>query len=387
MNKYILTYDDCKKLTEFYKNLNFYESTYYIDGYRISTFSYFLLDFTLFDKPLLDESFNAYDVRGITFVFNTDGSLFKRYLMLPKFFNLNQTPSTQYNLVKDKEISSISVKADGSLIAFMKLPNGEIFAKTISGVNNEQSLAAMDIFNNYGYTVKSYISFCIENELTPLFEYVSFQNRVVLKYDDPKLIFIGLRNNVTGEYIPANEVTGNLPFYDICEPTHKTLDELIADSKVLTDIEGWVLVFKDGHMMKVKTDWYMDNHKLRTENIFREDYVIYHYLNATLDDIQSQLDPTKDSDALAFISKVCESADNYMKYICGEVDKLINENFDFDSMDVNKFGTENHKKPFFDLARISLVKPDVYKKELIKYVLKKTYRLNQARSIVEKYKN
>jgi hypothetical protein len=53
-------------------------------------------------------------MRGICFIFNTDGSLFKRFLLLEKFFNLNQVPESMYSIVKDYKIKAISNKEDGS---------------------------------------------------------------------------------------------------------------------------------------------------------------------------------------------------------------------------------------------------------------------------------
>jgi hypothetical protein len=58
------------------------------------------------------------EMRGITYVFNTDGSLFNRHILLDKFFNLNQVASSVYSVVKDFKIKSI-YNEDGSVASFV----------------------------------------------------------------------------------------------------------------------------------------------------------------------------------------------------------------------------------------------------------------------------
>ena len=136
-DKYQITYEDAVEICKYYKNFNFSESQYIINGYKISAFSYFICNYNDFAKPLPHRSeVNAFEMRGVTFVFNHDGSLWKRFLMLPKFFNINQTKETEYSAIKNKNISHISIKEDGSLVAFMMLPDETIFSKTIKGFSN-----------------------------------------------------------------------------------------------------------------------------------------------------------------------------------------------------------------------------------------------------------
>jgi len=147
MKNYLVTYEDALEMVKVYKDFNFSKSEYMIDGFKVVSFGYFLCDYSHFINPLNTRpEVNGLDMRGVTFVFNKDGSLYKRFFMLKKFFNLNQVESTQYGVVKDKKIRSVTNKEDGSLIAFMHLPNDVVFAKTIGGFTNEQSVAAMKLY-------------------------------------------------------------------------------------------------------------------------------------------------------------------------------------------------------------------------------------------------
>ena len=186
---YIITYEDALRICEAYKNFNFYKTETLIDGYKVVTFNYFICDYNMFANPLKDGSgINAFDMRGVTFVFNEDGTLYKRFLMLKKFFNVNQVAETQFDVLKDKKIKNVTMKEDGSLIAFMQLPNGKVFAKTQAGFTNEQSIASLKIYEDDIY-VKNFVNSALTEDFTPLFEYVAYDNRIVLKYSGRGLRF------------------------------------------------------------------------------------------------------------------------------------------------------------------------------------------------------
>jgi len=387
--EHLLTYNDCLKLIEIYKNFNFYRTDFMINGFRVTTFNYFLCDYDTFINPIKNEpQITGMDCRGITFVFNKDDSLYKRFFMLKKFFNLNQVEETQYNLVKDKKIKNITTKEDGSLIAFMELPDKTIFAKTQGGFDNEQSIAAMNIYNNDS-KLQLFIKTILFFDQTPLFEYVARNNRIVLEYKEPELRFIGARNNETGKYINSVELKylSEIPsFKDIyfIEGQENTLDELIEKAKTEIDKEGWVVEFEDGQMIKIKTTWYCSIHNLRTVSIFREDYIIEHYLKQTLDDVMSAFDPDKDKDAYDFVNKIQVAVNKWSNFIedkTNELGRIYLNNY----TNFVDFAKEQNKAAFFNLTKIKIEKPEEYNNRKIEYMLKMTYRLNEARNIVEKW--
>jgi hypothetical protein len=150
MKRYLPTYEDCVKICEENDNLIFFEKKYVIDNYKISCFNYRLADLNHFMNPIKDNiNINAFELRGITFIFNEDGSLYKRYLLLDKFFNLNQTEISLYDKVKDLEIESIYVKEDGSLITFIKLPNDRIVCKSKMSFDSTQAIHSMELLSSF----------------------------------------------------------------------------------------------------------------------------------------------------------------------------------------------------------------------------------------------
>lgn len=389
--KYQLTYEDAVKICKAYKNFNFYPTETRIDNFKVVTFNYFLCDYRYFVTPLREEpEINARDMRGVTFVFNEDGTLYKRFLMLEKFFNLNQVEETQFHILKDKKIKNITVKEDGSLIAFMNLPNGKVFAKTQAGFSNEQSLEAMKIYNA-NVKIANFVNDSLKQNFTPLFEYVAFDNRVVLKYTGRELRLIGIRHNETGNYHPAHNTSAEI-MYGIRAIERMeglfTLEQLVDKMKSSVDIEGIVIQFEDNQLVKIKTDWYFNLHGIRTVNIFREDFVIEHYLSETLDNATQELNMTDDADAFAFIERVKKAVHNWSDHIEKNVDILVDTYTDpkgFYFGNWSKFATDKHKSAFFGLARKKIENPEDYKRYKIGYMLNASKHLMEAKKIVEKW--
>lgn len=388
MNNYIITYEDALRISKAYKNFNFYATEHMFGNYKVVTFNYFLCDYRNFTMPLKeDPSINALDMRGVTFVFNEDGTLYKRFLMLKKFFNVNQVEDTQLDILRTKKIKHVTIKEDGSLIAFMQLPNGEVFAKTQAGFTNEQAIAAMELYSKDD-NLRIFVNWALRNSFTPLFEYVAYNNRIVLKYTGQELRLIGLRDNMRGLYISAvnKEEKYKVPCVKGMEV--KSLDELEVLMKTATDMEGVVVEFEDHLLAKWKTAWYFNLHGIRTMNIFREDFVIKNYLTEKLDDVTQELNMTDDADAFRFIDRVKGAVNNWSNYIEDEVNKLVDAyNSSFYFANWAKFATDKHKSGFFGLARKKIELPEEYNKYKINFMLNAAKHLHEAKHIVEKYEN
>lgn len=266
-NHKIPTYEEAKQIVN--AGVGFYENTYDIEGYKVSIFNYRITTFADFQKLF---HLGSIEMRGLTFVFNKDGSLYKRYIMLNKFWNLGENVGNTIDDFKKKKIVNITNKEDGSLISFIDLPNGKIIAKTKMGFTNEQSDAANKIYNEDA-SIKSFVDFCLKNDLAVMFEYVSPFNKIVLKYEETDLILIRVRNNNTGEYIDIR--TLNAPGIKLCpfEEKYTDLDQLLSDANILENKEGWVIQFSDQSMCKVKTKWYHRLHSL-LDDATRENVLI-----------------------------------------------------------------------------------------------------------------
>jgi len=355
----IPSYQDCIEICEKSDGI-FYESKFFIDGYNISMFNYRLCTYNDF------VTYEAFEMRGLTFVFNSDGSLYKRFLLMEKFFNINENESTLFDNIKDKKVKSVYLKEDGSIINFIELPNGKIISKSKMSFESEQALMGQKLFES-NENINTFVKDCISKDLVPIFEYVSPTNRVVVKYDSSNLVLLRLRDNKTGEYLSIDD-------YDVSKPMSFkfTLKDLMNIKDSLESIEGWIIEFSDGQKIKVKTDWYFSLHRILTDYSNREDYLIDMILNEKIDDVLSVLD--YGSESRLFVEGVLDTTNRKFHEISNEIDKVLST---YDG-DKKLFALEYKDHKLFGLMTQVIIGKD--KMDLIKeFILKKSYRLFGAR--------
>lgn len=292
--RYIPSYEESLEMVS-KDDGSFYEVKNVVDGYEISVFNYRFAQFNDFMLPLENKpNVRAHELRGLTFVFNKDGSLYKRYILLGKFFNINQVPDSMYSVVKDYDIKFVNNKEDGSVASFIKLPNGKVIGKTKMGFGNDQFVGINRVYNN-NKDIKKFVDWSLDNNIVAVFEYVAPDNRIVLKYDKEELILLSLRNNLTGEYLDTNDYLDKIGDVKIAPfENYSNIDELLELSTELEDKEGWVVTFTNGFRIKIKTKWYFDLHNIITDDINRENIVIGYIINEEIDDILSQLPENED---------------------------------------------------------------------------------------------
>jgi T4 RnlA family RNA ligase len=295
MKRHLLSYDEAVALT-LGADAAFYESKFEIEGYSVSIFNYRIAQYSDFAEN------QAFEMRGLTFVFDKDGSLFNRYLLLHKFFNLNQVEETQYSLIKDFYIKSIHNKEDGSVASFIRLPNGSVLGKSKMSFDSEQA-AGMNRLYKSKADLKRFVDWSLDNDYVAVFEYVAPSNRIVLKYFDEELILLRLRDNKTGEYLDLSRFSKEIGSLKTAPRDVATLDEIVERAKSTEDKEGWIIEFSNGLFIKVKTVWYAALHGLLTEDLYREHVLIRYVLEEKIDDVLGQI-PEDDAEARARIEKI-----------------------------------------------------------------------------------
>lgn len=290
---FLPTYEQAVAITQ--GNECFYEKKTEVNGVQVSVFNYRLAQFKDFDKPIEGSDLNAYELRGLTFVHEASG--IKRYLMLHKFFNLNQVPGYQYDEVKHLEVNRVQDKCDGSMVRCL-LIGGQLVAKTKMDFTNEQCSMAMEVVN-HKIKLKQFILETLARGEVAIFELVSANNRIVLPYQNTDLILLQIRNEETGEYADIYNHDLVLKYGVTCSKSEELapLDTFVARAEVEENIEGWVLTLVcptsgTRMMMKKKTKWYCDLHGLLSENLVRENKIMELILSDTMDDAMAQVDET-----------------------------------------------------------------------------------------------
>jgi kynurenine formamidase len=75
------------------------------------------------------------------------------------------------------------------------------------------------------------------------------------------------------------------PTFDV--PRHELGNHLLELAQTVEGIEGWVVQFEDGDMVKLKTKWYMDRHHAMTFLRVRD--IAGMVLSESLDDLKAKL--------------------------------------------------------------------------------------------------
>lgn len=383
-NNYLPTYEDCLEMCQ-RPDSPFYESKFVIDGYPISVFNYRLAQYSDFTSPLVDRSeVNAYEMRGLTFVFNKDGSLYKRFLLLEKFFNLNQVPESMYSVVKNYKIKFVNNKEDGSIATYIQLPNGKVIGKSKMGFDNEQSNGINRIYKSR-QDVKQFVDWCLQNDIAAIFEYVSPVNRIVLRYLEEDLILLRMRNNPTGRHLDIKNYLNQISTIRIApfEDDYKDLDHLIEVTAKQVDKEGVIVQFNNDYIIKIKTDWYRNLHSVYTNNLYHEDKLIKLIIDEKIDDIICEL---KEDDYLRV--RVGEIVSIIKKCIREKIERIHDLYNVYKKLNsIKDFAINYYNNEDFSDTMKYVKNSEISLEDLAKdWILKKTNRFEKARQFIENNK-
>lgn len=283
------------------------------DGYTVINYNVMMSD----TFPEFDEQFGNLNManliatmrrecRGIIFDTAT-GDILRR--PFHKFFNVNEREETQEHAVDMSGDYDILEKLDGSMIAPF-IVNGEMIWGTKMGATDVAKPVEEFVKNNPQYDEFRYL---IGSGFTPIFEWCSRKQRIVLDYREDQLVLTAIRDIKTGEYASYDRLVSLAKSYDIpvirqwdntlVEQWHsavqrgnKTLSSFVNFVRDLEDIEGFVVRFSDGHMLKLKCDWYVQIHKAK-EKILQDRNIVELILDGKLDDVMAHL-PKEDRDRL-----------------------------------------------------------------------------------------
>jgi RNA ligase len=270
----------------------------------------------LFPQVVSVEDALRRECRGIAF--NEAGQLISR--PLHKFFNVGERPEVAAHVVDLARPHVILDKLDGSMVHPIPIGDGYRLA-TRSGVSlvtpqPERFVAEQPEYDRY-------IRHQIARGRTPVFEWCSLKQRIVLDYHDDRLVVIALRENVSGRYVPfadirteidAEPAFAGVEVVDTHAGTVEGMTGLIATARGLTGLEGFVLRFDDGHMLKLKGDWYVTRHRA-LDGLSREKVVLNTILSGAVDDVKPLLSDEHRARLEAFAAKFWAGVD-------GEVGKL-----------------------------------------------------------------
>jgi RNA ligase len=298
------------------------------------------------------------ECRGLIFD-SASGELLSR--PYHKFFNVGERPEMQMNEVDMSAHHVILEKLDGSMIRPIPIPNStstEFRLGTKAGITDVAMNAEVWVARHSHYA--NFIRIAIQADMTPIFEWCSRKNRIVVDYPEDRLVLTAMRINSSGNYIPYRTLQNLTKDYDIdlvkvIDSNSDNIHELVDTIRAWESDEGVVVRFDApratawmgyGHMLKIKADAYLVLHRSK-DAISNEKNIIEVVVNDQVDDLIPVL---TDSDARrlrdfqrAFWMGVDEVASEMVDvYLDGGVD--ITEQKDFAQKFVHSL--PKHLHPF-----------------------------------------
>ena len=230
------------------------------------------------------------ECRGLIFETETGKLISRPY---HKFFNVGEREETTLNKVNLYEPHVVLEKLDGSMIRPIPTKEGFRLA-TKAGITDVAMNVEVFIADKPQYAL--FINMCISQDATPIFEWVSRKNRIVIDYPEDNLILTAIRYNTGGLYWNYCVMQNCATEYNI--PVVKAIDGLAVQNIELfvkqvrewDDGEGVVIRFDTGHMVKIKADDYVLRHRSK-DAINQEKNVLQTILDDTVDDLVPLLTP------------------------------------------------------------------------------------------------
>jgi RNA ligase len=249
------------------------------------------------------------ECRGLIFDTETGKLISRPY---HKFFNVGEREETDIDKINLYEPHVVLEKLDGSMIRPIPTKEGFRLA-TKAGVTDVAMNAEVFIADKPQYA--KFIHAMFDGGMTPIFEWCSRKNRIVVDYPEDQLILTAVRNTVKGNYLLHSNMVELSEHWNI--PVVKAVDGLAVQNIHLfvdqvrewDDGEGIVLRFNSGHMVKVKADEYVLRHKSK-EQISQEKNVIQTIVNDSVDDLVPLLTPDDATRLKAFQTAFWASVDD-----------------------------------------------------------------------------
>ena len=272
------------------------------------------------------ESLIRRECRGLIFDAVT-GKIIRR--PFHKFFNLNERFETMMEHVSLESAEAEYVKLDGSMISPFVTSDGTFRIGTKMGETDIATTSAAILSID---TARACLN-AIEDGYTPIFEFTSLYNRVVIRYDNPELRLTALRHMITGDYMPIE--TNPFGFTQLVEKypnTFNNMHDYIDHVTKLVGQEGVVVVWSDGSRIKIKGEHYVAIHKIKDEMLYERN-VLPLVLGNQLDDVIAYLD-TGDKEQLI---KYQDNVTKWIHFVVAKLHEVIYQSLVVDNNDRKTF--------------------------------------------------
>jgi RNA ligase len=210
------------------------------------------------------------ELRGITFD-KASGRVVAR--KFHKFFNAGEKPETQHGVIDWSRPHDVLEKLDGSMLTPYRGANGMEW-HTKMGFTD----VAKPVLRFVEESPLPYVEFadaCRREGITPIMEWCSRQQRIVVDYPVEALVVTALRENESGRYLGYETMRRFAGGWDmpvvVSRGSLPSLTDFMREIEAMEGAEGCVIRFADGHAVKVKGRWYLDIHRTKDMLKFEKD--------------------------------------------------------------------------------------------------------------------
>ncbi len=173
-----------------------------------------------------------------------------------KFFNLGQMEETFLTNLPN-EPYTVQEKMDGSL-GIIYYYDGKWNVATKGSFTSDQAVKATEMLKKHDLSL-------IPQNLTLLTEIIYPANKIVVKYEEEKLVLLSIIDNSSGYefYNVKNTTIPTIEQFTTPKIYSYTIDQMIALQKTMPkDEEGFVVRFHSGMRLKIKGSEYLRIHKM-----------------------------------------------------------------------------------------------------------------------------
>jgi RNA ligase len=264
-----------------------------IDKGDYKVIDYVYQDVDTFNLPELQEC------RGIKF--DANGLILARPFQ--KFFNYGERGEESLPIHTPHVVME---KLDGSMVHPAILA-GKLLFMTRKGHTDVAKKAERFVLSSDA----GYLPLCrklLREGYTPIFEYVGPDNRIVLRYDESSLILLAARHMLTGVMMPRKALLGayaapfSVPLVKAFDPI-SDINTFIRHTRDLEDAEGYVVVFDNGYMVKVKAEDYVLKHRA-LDDLSSKKKIVALCAQGFADDVLPILDDADRDELIAFNHEV-----------------------------------------------------------------------------------
>lgn len=321
------------------------------------------------------------ECRGL--LFYPDGSIMSR--RLHKFFNVNERTETSASNIDLSQSHVILEKLDGSMITPVYV-DSSIRWGTKMGLTDVSQQAESFVAEHKQY--EEFAVVCRARGITPIFEWCSRRQRIVVDYPQEQLVLIAARNTITGEYVSYSNLQElglkwNIPVVRAYAGTSANMQDLISETRNTEGMEGWIIRFDSGHMLKIKGEWYLRIHKSK-DALVSEKNVIEMLVNEKIDDVKPFMLEEDRKRIEAFESEFWEGIANRVQVYENYFQSVINAGLDRREYAVQRMPAIKDTDPFapvYVFARFKNADPQTTILETIRKNISTQTRVNSVRHL------